>query len=119
MQYYVISAKHIYICITFYLYSRIGTGENNMKIKMWTLLLTTIRKARNHSQDADHCQDEDHCQYHLVIDHCQDTDPCQDGNENAEDQDMWSALNYINPSILSYHDHKLTMFNHNNLSIIY
>ena len=47
-----------------------GTDENNMKIKMWTVLLTTIRKARNH------CQDEDHCQYHLGIDYdCQDRDP--------------------------------------------
>ena len=35
--------------------SRIGTDENNMKIKMWTALLTTIRKARNHCQDVDHC----------------------------------------------------------------
>ena len=27
------SAKHIYICIHFYSYSRIGTDGNNMKIK--------------------------------------------------------------------------------------
>ena len=32
-----------------------------MKIRMWALLLTTIRKARNHFQD------EDHCQYHLHL----------------------------------------------------
>ena len=44
-----------------FLLSRIGTNENNMKIRMWTVvLLTTIRKARNHCQDVDHCQDEDH-----------------------------------------------------------
>ena len=55
----MISAKHIYISMIFYTYSRIGTDENNMKIKMWTVLLTTIRKARNHCQDIDHCQDED------------------------------------------------------------
>ena len=43
-----------------------------MKIRMWTVvLLTTIRKARNHSQEVDHCRDEDHCQYHFGIDHCQ------------------------------------------------
>ena len=51
----------------FYSYSRICTSENNM---MWTVLLTIIRKARNHCQDVDHW-DEDHCQYHLGIDHCQ------------------------------------------------
>ena len=66
------SIKHIYICINFYSYSRIGTNENNMKIRMWTVvLLTTIRKARNHCQEVDHCRDEDHCQYHFGIDHCQ------------------------------------------------
>ena len=69
----IISAKHIYICIIFYSYSTIGTNENNTKIRMWTVvLLTTIRKARNHCQDVDHCRDEDHCQYHLGIDRCQD-----------------------------------------------
>ena len=41
-------------------------------IKMWTVLLTTIKKARNH----DHCQDEDYCQ---DGNRCQDRDPCQDG----------------------------------------
>ena len=30
----------------------IYTDENNMKIKMWTVLLTTIRKARKHCQDV-------------------------------------------------------------------
>ena len=48
------SIKHIYTCINFYSYSRIGTNENNMKIRMWTVLWTTIRKARNHCQDKDH-----------------------------------------------------------------
>ena len=43
---------------------------------MWTVvLLTTIRKARNHRQDVDHCRDEDNCQYHLGIDRC------ENGNE--------------------------------------
>ena len=32
---------------------------NNMKIKVWTVLWTTIRKARNHCQDVDNCGDED------------------------------------------------------------
>ena len=60
----IISTKHIiYTCNSY----RIGTDENSMKIKKkWSLLLTTIRKARNH------CQDVDNCQYHLGIDHCQD-----------------------------------------------
>ena len=46
----VISAKHIDICSDFYSYNRIGTDENSMKIKMWTVLLiaserleTTVR----------------------------------------------------------------------------
>ena len=70
-----------------------------MKIKVWTVLLTTTRKART-TQDVDHCQDEDNCQYHLGIDHCQDGNRCQDrdpsqnGNEHADDQDQWSALKY-------------------------
>ena len=51
------SAKHIYI----------------FKIKMWTVLLTTIKKARRNN-----CQDVDHCQYHLGIDHCQDGNRYQD-----------------------------------------
>ena len=64
------------------------------------MLLTTIRKARNHCQDVDHCQDEDHCQYHVGIDHCQTGNRCQDrehchiGNEHADDQDQWSAMKY-------------------------
>ena len=63
-----------------------------MKIKMWTVLLTTIRKARNH------CHDKDSWYYHLRIDHCQDgkpdRDPSQNGNEHADDQDQLSALKY-------------------------
>ena len=52
----VISTKSIYICINFYSYSRIGTDENKMKIKnVDRVLLTTIRKAKNHCQDVDHC----------------------------------------------------------------
>ena len=68
-----------------YSYSR----KNNMKIRTWTVvLLTTIRKARNH------CQDVNHCQYHVGIDHCQtgnccqDREHCQNGNEHADDQDQ-------------------------------
>ena len=75
----------------------IGSNENNMKIRMWTVLLTTIRKARSNCQDVDYCRDEEHCQYHLGIDHCQtgngyqDREHCQNGNEHANDQDQWSA----------------------------
>ena len=59
----------MYSYANFYSYSRIGNNKNNMKIRMWTaVLLSTIRKARNHCQDVDHCQGEDHCQYHLGID---------------------------------------------------
>ena len=64
--------------------SRIGTNENNMKIRVWTVLLTIIRKARNH------CQDVGHGQYHLGIDHCrtgnlcQDREHCQNGNKHAD-----------------------------------
>ena len=64
----------------FYSYSRIGTNDNNMKIRVWTI----IKKARNH------CQDVDHCQYHLRIDHCQtgnhcrDKEHCQNGNEHSD-----------------------------------
>ena len=75
---------------TFYSYSRIGTDENNMKIKMWTVLLTTIRKARNHCLDVDH-SGIDHCQDGNC---CQDRDSCLDGNEHSDDQDQWSALKY-------------------------
>ena len=64
----------MFTCKNIYLYSRISTDENNMKIKMWTVLLTAIRMART-TQGVDHCQDEDDCQYHLGIDHCQDRDP--------------------------------------------
>ena len=59
---------------------------------MWTVLLTTIRKARNHCQDVDNCQDGiDHCQDE---NRCLDRDPSQNGNEYADDQDQWSALQY-------------------------
>ena len=63
-------------------------------IKMWTVLLTTIRKARKDYQDVDHCQDEDNCQYHLGRDHCQDGNRCQDrdpsqnGKEHADDHGL-------------------------------
>ena len=74
-------------------------NENNMKIRVWIVLWTIIRKARNHCQDIDNCGDEDHCQYHLGIDHCQtgnccqDREHCQNGNEHV---DRWSALKCIN-----------------------
>ena len=55
--------------LNFYSNSRIGTNKNNMKIRMWTVLWTAIRKARNHFQDVGHCRNEDYCQYHLGIDH--------------------------------------------------
>ena len=58
----------------FYSYSRIGTNENNMKIRVWTLLWTIIRNARNHCQDVDNCGDEDHCQ---DVDNCGDEDHCR------------------------------------------
>ena len=48
---------------------------------------------------VDHCHDVDRCQYHFGIDHCQDGNRCQDGNEHADDQDQWSALNIINASV--------------------
>ena len=41
---------HAYI--HFYSYSMLGTDENNTKIKMLTVLLTTIKKARKHCQDG-------------------------------------------------------------------
>ena len=40
-----------------------------MKIRVWTVLWTIIRKARNHCQDVDKHGDEDHC-HHFGIDHC-------------------------------------------------
>ena len=69
-------------------HSRIGTNDNNMKIRVWTVLWTTIRKARNNCQDVDKCGDEDHC-HHFGIDHCQtgnhcqDREHCQNGNEHS------------------------------------
>ena len=45
-----------------------------MKIRVWTVLWTIIRKARNHYVDK--LGDEDHCQYHLGIDHCQTGNHC-------------------------------------------
>ena len=72
----------------------------NIKIRVWTVLWTIIRKARNHCQDVDKRGDEDHCQYHLVIDHCQtgnhcrDREHCQNGNVQINDQDQWSVLKY-------------------------
>ena len=62
----------------------------NMKIRVWTVLWTIIRKARNHCQDVDKRGNEDHCQYHFGIDHCQtgnhcqDREHCQNGNEHSD-----------------------------------
>ena len=74
-------------------YSRIGTNENDMKIR--------IRTARNHCQDVDNCGDEDHCQYHLGIDHCRTGNRCQvrehvrmEMSMQIDDQDQWFALKY-------------------------
>ena len=50
----------------FYSYSRIGTNENNVKIGVWTVLLTIIRKARNYCQDVDNCGDEGHSDWKLL-----------------------------------------------------
>ena len=87
--------------IKIYSYSSIGTNENNMKIRVWTVLWTIIRKARNHCQDVDNCGDEGHCQYYLGIDHCQTGNRCQDREHcqmetsmQIDDQDQWSALKY-------------------------
>ena len=55
--------------------------ENNMKIRVWIVLWTIIRKATNHCQDVDNCGDEDHCQ---TGNHCQDREHCQKGNEHAD-----------------------------------
>ena len=50
-------------------------NDNNMKIRVWTVLWTIIRKTRNHCQDVDKRGDEDHCQ---------DRDHCQNGNEYSD-----------------------------------
>ena len=64
------------ICIKFYSYSRIGTNENYMKIRVWN-----VDRTRNHCQDVDNCGDEDHCQTGNC---CQDREHCQNGNEHAD-----------------------------------
>ena len=64
-----------------YAYSRIGTNENNMKIRLWTVLWTIIRNARNHCQDVDNCGDEDHCQ---TGNRCEDREHCQNENEHSD-----------------------------------
>ena len=62
-----------------------------MKIRVWTVLWTIIRKARNLcSQDVDHCGDEDHCQ---TGNHCQDS-VRMEMSIQIDDQDQWSALKY-------------------------
>ena len=59
-----------------------------MKIRVWTVLWTIIRKARNHCQDVDNCGPLS--VLHLGIDHCQTGNRCQDrehfqnGNEHAD-----------------------------------
>ena len=72
-----------------------------MKIRVWTVLWTIIRKARNHCQDVDKRGDEDHCQYHLGIDHCQTGNHCRIESTvrmgmsiQIDDQDQWSVLKY-------------------------
>ena len=74
-----------------------------MKIRVWTVLWTIIRKARNHCQDVDKRGDEDHCQYHhFGIDRCQTGNGCQDREHSVrmemsiqiDDQGQWSDLKY-------------------------
>ena len=75
-----------------------------MKIRVWTVLWTIIRKARNHCQDVDKRGDEDHSQYHFGIDHSQAGNRCQDRAHSVrmemsiyiDDHDQWSALKCIN-----------------------
>ena len=52
---------------------------------MWTVLLTTIRKARNH------CQDETTVRMETTV---RIETPVKMDNEHADDQDQWSALKY-------------------------
>ena len=52
-----------------------------MKIRVWTVLWTIIRKARIHCQDVDKRGDEDHCQ---TGNHCRDREHCQNGNEHSD-----------------------------------
>ena len=67
---------NIYICINFYSYSRIGTDENNkIKKKVDCVLLTTIRKIRNHCQDVDHCTT-----IRKASNDCLDVEHCQEDN---------------------------------------
>ena len=61
--------------INFYSYSRRSTDENNMKTKMWTVLLTTIRV---YYQARNNCLDGDHSQCQVGIHHYQDGNCCQD-----------------------------------------
>ena len=45
-----------------FIYPVVQSGVHcNMKIRIWTVLWTIIRKARNHCQDVDNCGDEHHC----------------------------------------------------------
>ena len=61
---------------TFLLVQQNSTDENNMKIKnVDCVLLTTIKKARNHYQDVDHCTT-----IRKARNDCQDVDHCQEDN---------------------------------------
>ena len=90
-----------------YSYSRIGTNENNMKIRVWTVLWTIIRNARNHCQDVNNCGDEDHCQYHLGIDTVRlettvriESTVRIEMSMQIDDQDQWSALYISYPEVV-------------------
>ena len=71
-----------------------------MKIRVWTVLWTIIRKARNHCQDVDKHGDEDHC-HHFGIDHCRlettvriESTVRMGMSIQIDDQDQWSVLKY-------------------------
>ena len=65
-----------------YSYSRIGTNDNNIKIRVWTIII----KARNHCQDVDKRGDEDHfgIDHCGTGNHCWDREHCQNGNEHSD-----------------------------------
>ena len=72
-----------------------------MKIRVWTVLWTIIRKARNHCQDVDKREDEDHCQYHFgkITVGLETTVRIESTvrmgmSIQIDDQDQWSVLKY-------------------------
>ena len=69
---------------------RIGTNEK----KVWTVLWTIIRKARNHCQDVDNCGDEDYCRYTVRLKTTVRIESTvrMEMSMQIDDQDQWSAL---------------------------